>query len=210
MKTVNRCMKDSMKEKDPDASISKFIEEVGSTLHCRAICVYSLRKNGDYGCSYYWKADGSPLNENFQSLAGSDMAPGWNEEFHSGKTIVVDGIEQLRALYPGRHQEELLLSGMNLMILSPIILEKELYGFVVFVDPDRKYMALENQMFEIEANFLAIMLRHKHNADYILESSTHDELTGVLSINAFWNHVTPLICKIGGDCPKTRNRNPSA
>lgn len=42
------------------------------------------------------------------------------------------------------------------------------------------------------------MLRHKHNADYILESSTHDELTRVLSINAFWNQVTPLISKIGG------------
>ncbi|MEE0955828.1 MAG: EAL domain-containing protein [Eubacterium sp.] len=196
MRTVNHCMKDSMIEKDPDASITKFIMEVGSTLHCRTVCVYSLEENGNYCCSYCWKVDGQPVSEPLRVLTSIDMAPEWSKDFHSGKTIVIDGMDQLRAIYPGHRREELILAGMNLMILSPIILEKKLYGFVAFVNPDRKYMALENQMFEIEANFLAIMLRHKHNADYILKASTHDELTGVLSINAFWNYVTPLIKRI--------------
>ena len=197
MRIVNRCMKDSMDEKDPDASISKFIREIGTTLNGMAVCVYVLKENGDYHCSYCWKEDGKPLDERLLILPGNQMAPVWTEGFRKGKSAVIDGTDQMRSLYTGHPEAERVFSGVELLIMIPIILEKELYGFVAFVNPERRYLALENQMFEVDANYIGIMIRHKRNADYILESSTHDELTGVLSINAFWNQATPLIRNIG-------------
>lgn len=193
MRVVNHCMKDSMEEKDPDASINKFIRELGSTLHCRLVCIYSLEEGGMFRCSYIWKADGTPLLGSLRVISQNALKREWIQDFRAGRTIVLDGADKLPDFHADFHREEHAEAKTSLVILIPVTLEKELYGFVVLNNPDRKYMPLDNQLYEIDANFIAIMLRHKHNVDYILESSTHDELTGVLSINAFWNYVTPLI-----------------
>jgi|GEM_PF-2158591 diguanylate cyclase (GGDEF)-like protein/PAS domain S-box-containing protein len=200
MKIINQCMKDAMDEKNPDASIRKFISEIGTMLRCLSIHIYKLEGIGNYRSSYCWRADGKPVSEKVRVLSVDELLRGRMDDFLEGKPVVLEGKEELRPFYPFFVEEKQSLSSI---ILSPIVRGKELTGFVTFVNPDRSYGAPGNQLFEMETGFLAIMLRHKEISDDILNSSTHDKLTGVLSINAFWNYVTPLIREIREN-PKAR------
>ena len=134
MKIINQCMKDAMDEKNPDASIRKFISEIGTMLRCLSIHIYKLEGIGNYRSSYCWRADGKPVSEKVRVLSVDELLRGRMDDFLEGKPVVLEGKEELRPFYPFFVEEKQSLSSI---ILSPIVRGKELTGFVTFVNPDR-------------------------------------------------------------------------
>ena len=166
IRVVNQCMKHSIKEHDPDDSINEFLKEIGTAVNASAIYIYTLEKNHDYVCGFAWISEKDKTHEPVLALRGKDLAEEWRQKLDRRESISVQDLSSIAVKEPQAYKKFSQI-GIRGMIMCPIIIEEELYGFVVFSNLDASYNQTENQLYEIDANFLAIMLRHQRNVTYI-------------------------------------------
>ena len=195
IRVVNQCMKHSIKEHDPDDSINEFLKEIGTAVNASAIYIYTLEKNHDYVCGFAWISEKDKTHEPVLALRGKDLAEEWRQKLDRRESISVQDLSSIAVKEPQAYKKFSQM-GIRGMIMCPIIIEEELYGFVVFSNLDASYNQTENQLYEIDANFLAIMLRHQSNVTYIYENELEDKLTKLMNMRTFGKSLDTILMAV--------------
>ncbi len=195
IRVVNQCMKHSIKEHDPDDSINEFLKEIGTAVNASAIYLYTLKKNHDYVCGFAWISEKDKTHEPVLALRGKDLAEEWRQKLDRGDSISVPDLRSI-ALKEPQAYKTFSQMGISSMIMCPITIEEELYGFVVFSNLDASYNQTGNQLYEIDANFLAIMLRHQRNVTYIYENELEDKLTKLMNMRTFGMSLDTILMAV--------------
>lgn len=192
IRIVNHCMQESMKEENPDEAIHVYIREIGKQIHAHAVYIFTKNDEKSYTCSFAWERDNRPVLDKFRTLAEYDLLPEWWKIFKRGQTLCIRDIKQYKEYDPEIHK--LLVSvGLQRMVMCPVVLEKQIYGFVVYSSPDLDHMQTENQLYEIVTNYLAVTLRLRRNVSYIIDKERNDLLTGLYNMDYFRKQLTDLL-----------------
>lgn len=185
-------MEASMREKDPEKSINSFIRSLGERAGADRISVY--RKEGNYcHCGFEWNAaDGISVKHQVMLQVGTFYPKSWWDRFYSREMLVLNDAEEYRESDPETYafMKEV---GIRRLVLCPIRTEGEYSGFLSIVNPDRDFMDEADLFFALDTLYLAAILRHKDNVDYIFRTERTDTLTGLYNMHMFGRIMMPLI-----------------
>lgn len=195
---INKCMKKAIGEKNPDDAIKQFLKEAGTLLHAHAIYIFTIIGEGRYDRNFVWRQDGRQARADMQIITEQEFIPEWWNQIHAGKVIVDIGMDKYSHSLP-RGYKRTQEAELSSLVVAPVSSGETDYGFLAFSNAADEFLHDCESLYEISASFVAVMLQQRQNAEYIRESSTHDSLTGVLSINAFWDVVDPAIKNVGNN-----------
>ena len=188
---VNQSMKQSLCERSPEDSINEFIRSIGRSLRACGIFIYVAACKEKYRCVFHWKDGSVPVVDEMKAIDEHDLVPEWWETIHGGKIVFATDMEAYRESCPTAY-EQLRRVGIQSVVVCPVILENELYGFVVFSNPAAEFMQSGDSIYEIVANYIGIMLRHRKNSNFINELTHYDKVTGLYNLNIFHHNVARI------------------
>lgn len=182
---VNRCMAASMQEKDPDASINRFLEGIGEAVGADRIAVYEHDEEDWFTCTYEWASDGvRVMQTEFSTVNEQYFVLDWWKSILSREPVTIYDMGSYRQSDPHAYQM-IVQAKIDRLVDCPIVIEDQLIGFVCFINPAPEWMRAGQRMFELNANYIAVMLRHRRNVDYIYDTEHTDSLTGLESMVSF-------------------------
>lgn len=195
---INLCMKKSIGETDPDASIRAFLQEAGRLLRAHAIYIFTINEDHSYDRTFTWREDGQAPRADMQTITEDQFVPEWWDAFHAGKMVIDKNFGRFLTT-DAKGYKRIREAELNSIVIVPIVLGNHVHGLLVFSNVAEEFLHGNDELYEISASYVAVMLQQRQNVEYIKETAAHDELTRVLSINAFWNMVDPLIRRTRDD-----------
>ena len=192
---LTECMEASMREPNPEASINIFIKSIGERAGADRISVY--RKEGDYcHCAFEWTAaDGIAVKHQVMLQIGTFYPKKWRNFFYRQDMFVLNDAEEYREADPETY-DFMKSVGIRRLVLCPIWTEGQYSGFLSIVNPDKDFMEEADLFFALDTLYLAAILRHKDNVDYIFRAERTDALTGLYNMQTFSRAMVPLISNI--------------
>ncbi len=192
---LSRTMVASGVESDPDASLNMFLRGVGEAFEADRAYVFEFTDDGTCDNTFEWCASGvTPEYRRLQHVP-TDLIRDWVDAFRAGQGFMIDNMDAYRATNPQAY-ESLSLQSIDRLVVAPITLEGRLHGFVGVDNPDENLMHVCMSVFSMAANYIAVMLRHRRNFDYIQTSQNTDVLTGLQSMGSFNRSLETIIKRV--------------
>lgn len=192
---LSKTMVASGVESDPDASLNMFLRGVGEAFEADRAYVFEFNEDGTSDNTFEWCAAGA--TPQFRSLqhVSNVLIDDWIEAFRIGQGFMIDDMDAYKAANPQAY-ESLSLQDIDRLVVAPITLEGGLHGFVGVDNPDRNLMQVCMSVFSMAANYIAVMLRHRRNFDYIQTAQNTDVLTGLQSMSSFNSSLEATIRRV--------------
>ena len=193
LQIMHELMKSSMREADPDRSIENFLEAIGTHVNADRVALFEEVEREELKRTYEWAASPEKaLSEAFRYLHLSSYPVSWQKAYRGKETLVVRDADSYKDT-DAEFYRSLLASGIRNVVVCPVLLEKGSYGFAEFVNSDMGLVGNDVNMYNIAADFLAVLLRYKRNVDTIYRTHRENLLTGANNMPYFYLAADPLI-----------------
>lgn len=148
---------------DAEEGLRRLLEHLGKALRCDRVYVFETIDRQHLRNTYEWCAPGVPSGvEQLPYLAKKDLNP-WYEHLCSGGNIILPDVEALREseplIYGFLHPQ-----GIRSIVLSPMLAQEELVGFLGADGPPPERMENISVLFNILAHFVCSLVSQRELA----------------------------------------------
>lgn len=195
IEVLSKTMVASGVESDPDASLNMFLRGVGEAFEADRAYVFEFRDDATCANTFEWCTSGVTPQFRSQQHVSTALIHDWVEAFRAGQGFVIEDMDAYKVTNPQAY-ESLFLQDIGRLVVAPVTLEGRLHGFVGVDNPDKDLMHACMSVFSMAANYIAVMLRHRRNFDYIQTAQNTDVLTGLQSMGSFNRSLEAIIRRV--------------
>ena len=160
---VSQCLQMIQTAPDPEEGLRRLLAFLGEALACRRVYVFEEMDRQHVRNTYEWCQTGVHSGiEQLPYVAKKDLQP-WYRQLSRGSSIIEPQVERLR------QSEPLLYAFLNsqdihAVILSPLLMQGQLLGFLGADDPPPERLAHISVLFDVLAYFVVSLVSQRELA----------------------------------------------
>ena len=182
-KLVNEALHFALGEVNATASIKKFLEKLGTSMHCDRIYIFEGKKNCPVSNTFEWCAEGVTAEIDALQNVPYEAVSWWYDIFDTYNHLVIENIEDIKETEPLTY-EYLKPQNIHSLITAPLKKGDKIFGFFGVDNPPEHTIHNATYIVEIVAHFMVSLLEKKKLMDKLERMSYEDHLTGVYNRNA--------------------------
>ena len=182
-KLVNEALRAALGEINATSSIEKFLEKLGTSMHCDRIYIFEGKKNCSVNNTFEWCAEGVTAEIDALQNVPYEAVSWWYDTFNTYDHLVIGNIEDIKETEPLTY-EYLKPQNIHSLITAPLKKGDEIFGFFGVDNPPEYAIHNATYIIEIVAHFMVSLLEKKKLMDKLERMSYEDHLTGVYNRNA--------------------------
>ena len=187
-KLVNEALQIALGEVNATTSIEKFLEKLGTSLHCDRIYIFEGKKSCAVNNTFEWCAEGVTAEIDMLQNVPYEAVSWWYDVFDTYNHLVIENIEDIKETEPLTY-EYLKPQNIHSLITAPLKKGDEIFGFFGVDNPPEYSMHNVTYIVEIVAHFIVALLERKKLMDKLERMSYEDHLTGVFNRNALNDYI---------------------
>ena len=177
---VNSMMQYAMSGESADTTMCQILEYLGKELHPKHVYIYEHQEDGTYINTFYWsEEEGIRKKGNLTPITDPDIVERLVlPAFRESGSVVVKNREQYKETLPKLYD---LLTMLNVtgMILVPIHIGKQYFGFLGMMDPPTDDMDEIADIMKVLEFFVSQTIRRRGIEHNLITYSYYDQVTGV-------------------------------
>jgi len=181
-KLVNEALHVALGEVNATSSIQKFLEKLGTSMHCDRIYIFEGKKNCPVNNTFEWCAEGVTVEIDTLQNVPHEAVSWWYDIFDTYSHLVIENIEDIKETAPLTY-EYLKPQNIHSLITAPLKKGDEIFGFFGVHNPPEHAIQNTTYIIEIVAHFLVSLLEKKKLMDKLERICYEDLLTGVYNRN---------------------------
>ena len=177
---VNECLRILHSTNDLDEALERLLEYLGEQLRCRAVRLYESKLEQWVVNTYAWSVDGCAPDRELLKIDYADYLLRWYQSLDHNEPLLFRDVKDLCRRRPGLCKF-LGSSGMDRMIVVPLVDQKRVVGFLRLDEPPEELMDFAAGICKVLAYYFISVMRQRDLIGSLEQASRHDQLTGALN-----------------------------
>ena len=182
-KLVNEALQVALGEMNATASINRFLEKLGKSIHCDRIYIFEGINGMPVDNTFEWCAEGVSSEKDGLQKVSFEAVAWWYDIFETYNHLIIEDIEVLKEKHPLTY-ESLKPKNIDSLVVAPLKKGDKILGFFGVDNPPEEAMHNLTYIVAIVSHFIVSLLEKKQLMDKLERLSYDDQLTGVCNRHA--------------------------
>lgn len=187
---VNECLRIIQGNLDVDQAIQDALAFLGSALGAARVYLFETDRH-EIDNTYEWCAPGTPSQQGrMRHVPAAPFQP-WLDRLAAGENVSEEDLEAIREELPSIYCQ-LKPLGVRSLVVTPLLYQGQLRGFLGVDNPPGDQLSRISADIRLLTHFFVSVLGRRDLHRRLVQTSYHDQLTGLLNRNAMNEAVEAL------------------
>ena len=179
---VNECLRIIHGNLDTDQALQEALAYLGSALEADRVYLFETDRH-EIDNTYEWCAPGIPSQqERMRHVPAAPFQP-WLDHLAAGENVSLEDLESIRETLPAIYCQ-LKPKGIRSLVATPLLYQGRLRGFLGVDNPPTARLSSISAGIRLLTHFFVSVLSRRDLHRRLVQTSYHDQLTGLLNRNA--------------------------